>query len=115
VKAGQIRARVQIQQRALGQDTAGALKPVWTTLGTVWAEMRSIGGVERLAPQLDQTVAMATHQARMRKGAGGIVVKPSMSIVWDGRRFQITSVLDPDNRGIQQLLMLFEIVEPVHA
>jgi SPP1 family predicted phage head-tail adaptor len=115
MQAGALRARVQIQQRALGQDTAGALKPVWTTLGTVWAEMRSIGGVERLAPQLDQTVAMATHQARMRKGAGGIVLRPSMRILWDGRTFEITSVLDPDNREIQQVAMLFEIVEPVHA
>jgi hypothetical protein len=38
-----------------------------------------------------------------------------MRVLWDGRTFEITSVLDPDNREIQQVAMLFEIVEPVHA
>jgi SPP1 family predicted phage head-tail adaptor len=115
MKAGAMRARVTIQQRTLAQDAAGAHKPAWDDLGTVWADVRSIGGFERLAPQVDQTVATATHTARMRKGAQGIVLRPSMRLLWDGRVFEITSVLDPDNRGIQQLAMLFEIVEPVHA
>ena len=115
MKAGALRARVAIQQRALAQDASGALAATWSTLGTVWADVRSIGGFERLAPQLDQTVATATHTARMRKGAQGITLRPSMRLLWDGRIFEITSVLDPDNRGAQQLVMLFEIVEPVHA
>lgn len=115
MRAGQLRARVTIQQRALGQDTSGALVPAWSNLGTVSADVRSIGGFERLAPQLDATVATATHTMRLRKRAGGITPRPSMRILWDGRVFEITSVLDPDNRGIQQLLTLYEVVEPIHA
>ena len=115
MKGGQLRHRVIIQQRALAQDASGALAPTWHTLGTVWAEVRSIGGVERLAPQVDGMVALATHQARMRKRAAGITPTPSMRLLWDGRTFEITSVLDPDNRGIQQVLTLFEIVEPQYA
>ena len=113
MQSGRLRHVITIQQRTLAQDAGGALAPNWVDLATVRAEMRSPAGLERVQAGMDQTVATVTHQARIRARQGDFT--PAMRVVWKGRIFQIVSVTDPDNLGVQQMLDCFEVVQPVRV
>lgn len=115
MRSGNLGQRVTIQRRTLAQDTGGALAPAWANVATIWAEVRSPAGIERFVQETEQRVATATHQVRIRAGAAGVAIVPSMRLVWGGRVLEVLSVLDPDNRGAQQLLICLEIVEPAYA
>lgn len=115
MRAGTLRGRVTLQQRTLAQDSGGALAPGWTNVATAYAEVRSPAGIERFVQESEQRVATATHQVRFRAGAFGVTVVPSMRLTWRTLVLEIMSVLDPDNRGIQQVAICMQIVEPVNG
>lgn len=110
MRAGRLRHRVTIQHRTLGQDDAGALVETWATTAVVWADVRTVGGGERLQPGIEQTVATMQHQVTIRRHPTTIL--PSQRVIWQGRTLEITSVQEPDNRQRLVLLMCQEIVEP---
>jgi len=115
LRSGTLREVITIQQRTRAQDAGGALKPVWSDVATIRAEVRSPAGIERFVQETEQRVATATHQVRIRAGAAGVAILPSMRVVWGGRILEVLSVLDPDNRHIQQVLICMQIVEPVNG
>ena len=115
MRAGILRQRVTFQQRTLAQDSGGALAPAWANVATVYAEVRSPAGIERFVQESEQRIATATHQVRFRSGAAGVTILPSMRVMWRNRVLEILSVLDPDNRGVQQVAICMEIVEPVNG
>ncbi len=108
MQIGRLRHRVTIQQRTLVQDAAGAATYTWATFATVWAEVRTPAGMERLAPEVDQVRASLTHTVRIRSGSG--TISPAMRVVWGSRTLEVISVTDPDNRGESQVLLCNELV-----
>jgi len=75
------------------------------TTTTMRGNVTSMTGRELVAN--DQVTAMATHQIETRFRED-ITTKDTM--IWDGRYFGITSIVEPDNRRRRLLLMCTEIV-----
>jgi SPP1 family predicted phage head-tail adaptor len=64
-RLGKMRHRVEIQTEALTSDGGGGGSSAWTTVATVWAEVKPLTGSEGLrAMQLTNPV---THEIRMRQ------------------------------------------------
>ena len=110
MRAGRLNKRVTFQRRTLTQDASGATVPNYATFATVWAQVRTPGGFERLQPEIEAMRATLTHQVQVR--AGSVTPRPSDRIVWGGRILEILSIADPDNHGAGYTLNCTEIVEP---
>jgi SPP1 family predicted phage head-tail adaptor len=64
-RLGKMRHRVEIQTEALTADGGGGGASTWTTVATVWAEVKPLSGSEGLrAMQLTNPVS---HEIRMRQ------------------------------------------------
>ena len=103
MRAGTLRTRVLIQQRALGRDGFGQQVTTWSTLSEAWAAIEPMSGREL---ELAQAVsAEVTHQVTIRYRPG---ITQAMRIVYNGRVFDIHSVLDADMRHREMVLMCGE-------
>jgi len=109
MRAGRLNKRVQFQRRTLTQDVSGATVSTYAPFATVWASVRTPGGFERLAGEVESVRTILTHQVQVR--AGSVTPKPSDRILWSGRVLEILSVADPDNHGAGYLLNCTEIVD----
>lgn len=105
MKIGKLRHRVAIQAYTALRDSFGAEQPEWADVATVWASVAPISGKEYFASA--QTNAELTTKITMRY-LGGIT--PNMRVVFDGRIFEIVSVLNYEERNVEQSLLCKEIV-----
>lgn len=94
VRIGELRHRVRIEARLRVPDDGGGASKTWAMLAEVWAAIEPAGGSERV--DADQLAGRVTHVIQMR--AGGPAVRPDMRIVWQGRVFEIRSVIDMGER-----------------
>ncbi len=106
MRAGLLRHRLVIQQAdAVQKNTYGEPQsPTWTTIATVWGEVKPLMGKERFTAQ--QVQADVTHQITLRSRA----VSPSNRILFGARVFGILEVLRPSEREISLTLMAREEV-----
>jgi SPP1 family predicted phage head-tail adaptor len=108
MRAGRLRHRIIIQKFTAGQDVYGAEVLTWSTLATVWAEVRSTGGREQVQPD-EQVFATRTHEVTIRRLAQRLT--PKMRVLWSGRILEITDVREPDNRLRMLQLVCTEIID----
>ena len=94
------RHRVEIQTYALTFDAEGGSSRAWSTQATVWAKVNPIMGTE--ADTADQIKSKLTHRITMRKYEGGFTSETR--IKFDGKFFNILSVVDPDYRGCFEVI-----------
>ncbi len=113
MRAGRLRHRVQVQSLVVSQDGYGEPVETWGTAATVWAEMTpSLRATrEAFATVSEQRSARTTYQCRLRHpvpglGAGGLTPKETR-VVWQGRVFEVESVMDPDGRGCERVLLCY--------
>lgn len=64
MRAGRLRQRVQIQERAETRDEHGGTEPNWNTIATVWASVEPLRGRELFEAQ--QLKERTTMRVRMR-------------------------------------------------
>lgn len=99
---GRLRHRVTIQALTRTPDTGGGYTETWSDTATVWAAVEPLAGTERLrAMQVSPTLS---HRIRMRYRAD---VSSAQRLVYNGRAFDITSVVDVDERH-RELQLLAE-------
>src|SRR5690606_24006417 len=97
--AGQLRHRITIQA-ATETNTSGSLSISWSDLATVWAAVEPLSGREYFAVQQSQNVVSTRIRIRHRAD-----VTPQMRVSWDGRIFEIESIInDPTNAREVQLM-----------
>jgi SPP1 family predicted phage head-tail adaptor len=106
MRAGRLRHRVTIQEYTESQNTYGEVTKSWVDFATVWAAMEPARGREFWESQ--QINAETTSTVVLRYLAG---VKPEMRVLYDGRVFQILSVINPDERNRELQLRVKEVVE----
>lgn len=103
---GKFRHRVTIQSPTITRSARGAEVLTWSSVATVYADIRTAGGSETtLSTQLE--VATLTHSIQIRYRTG---IVPKMRAVWGSRVFSIESVGEPDNRMRTLVLSCREIV-----
>ena len=91
--AQQLNSKVVIKQPAAVQDAAGQPIPTWTTLATVWANIRSLNGLETIKGGAEASVAKASIRIPYRTD-----VTSAMRVVHGSTTYEIKAVL-PDVAG----------------
>ena len=108
MRAGPLRKRVTIQQKTVTRDAYGAEVIAWATYMSGWASVEPLQGREYLEAQ--QVQAGVSTRVRMRVQPGKRVT-PGMRAQYDGRIFNIISVIDVNEAGEELQLMCDEQVE----
>jgi SPP1 family predicted phage head-tail adaptor len=105
MKAGKLRHRLTLQNKTKTRDEYGAETEGWVDVATVWAAIEPLQGREYLAAQ--QIQADVTHRITIRYRAD---IRPAMRGVLGARAFDITSVIDPEERHQELQLMAVEVI-----
>ena len=106
MRAGQLRHRVTLQQKgSVTQNEFGEEVISWTTVDIVWASVEPLRGREFI--QAKQEQAMIDTKIRMRHRDG---VTPVLRAVWNGRVYDILSVVRPEERQREIELMCREVL-----
>lgn len=100
MRAGQLRHRVALQTAVEAANGYGEVIKTWSTAATVWASVEFLAGREYFAAR--QAEAETTVRITIRQRSG---IHERMRAVWDGRTFDIESVIaDPTNARQLQLM-----------
>ncbi len=106
IRAGKLRHKITIQQRSTERDEYGGVPDAWTDVATVRASVEPLQGREFYASQQMQAEVTTRFRIRYRSG-----VKPAMRVRFNERSYDITSVINPDERNGELHLMAVEIIE----
>jgi SPP1 family predicted phage head-tail adaptor len=98
-QVGMYRQRVTLQDLVETIDSYGQAIQTWTTLRTMWAEVRFLRGQE--LPNIRQTWATATHIISCRWQGSSVQPSPRMRFVLgkDGRVMNILSRQNIEERN----------------
>ena len=92
---GQLRHRLTLQMvTSSSKSSYGRRVKTKGDLGKVWGSVEPLTGREQLIAA--QTQSKATHRIRIRHREN---VSPHLFVIHDGRRFEIESTLDVNERG----------------
>lgn len=104
--AGLLRHRITMQEhKEIGRDQYNNPKSEWVDICRVWASIEPISGREYWASA--QTQSEVTHRIRIRYRRG---IKPTMRIIYQGRIFEIETIIDYQERHEYLQLMCKEVV-----
>ncbi len=90
---GRLRHRLSLENASRTPDGGGGAAETWTTAAQVWGQIRPIGGSEGF--NADAITGRISHEITLRYRAG---VTPAMRLISGNRRFEITAVIDIDER-----------------
>ena len=108
MRAGRLRQRVTIQTLTTTTNDYGEPVQTWSTTATVGGDLTPLmaGAREAFAMQGAQLQARVGYQCRMR----GRSLSPATNrLVVAGRLFEVTGVMDPDGRGVETVVMCYEV------
>lgn len=91
---GPMRNRLAIQSRTTTKDSYGAAVESWSTAATVWGRIEPLSGRELW--QAQQVRPDVSHKVTLRAYAG---LTPRHRLLFGSRVFEISSVLNIDERG----------------
>ena len=83
--------RVTIQSQSATQDAAGQPVDTWSTLATVWANIRYLSGLETLRADAPTATAKASIRIRRRTD-----VTAAMRVVYGSTTFRILAVMQDE-------------------
>jgi SPP1 family predicted phage head-tail adaptor len=98
-RPGDLRRRIQIQQRSMSQDSFGQQSTVWTTIATVWAEILPVAGT-----QLDRARSVyneTSHQVTVRwqPFLENIKLVGTYRLLYAGRFFDVGASMNEEERN----------------
>jgi len=102
MRAGQLRTRITIERPSPEQDGAGQPIESWKPVVTVWADLRTVSGLETIRAGAETAIVKASARIRWRPG-----LDSSMRVLAGGSVFQITAVL-PDLSRRQYIDLVLE-------
>lgn len=107
LESGKLRNRVTIVAPASTQDSTGGFSQSdYTTVLECWAEIRTLSGNEAMGAGAE--VSTVLHLVTIRY-PNGTPINASMQVVFQGRKFQIVSVENPDERTKKLVLRCVEL------
>jgi SPP1 family predicted phage head-tail adaptor len=105
VIAGTLRHKINLQSKTGTPDEYGEPIESWTTYATVRARISPLSGEELIAAQ--QVQAETTHNVEIRYRAA---VTTTNKIIFGSRTLEIVSIVNPDERNKNQILLCRELV-----
>jgi len=97
--AGDLWARITVQQPTSTQNEVGESTLTWATYATVWADIQPLGGRE--AERYAETIGLSTHKITLRYLSG---LTSSMRIIYDGRTLEIGQVNERERKWIHEAI-----------
>lgn len=92
---GDLRHRITIQSRTPTPDEMGGFTEAWSSVATVWSDIKPISANERMfAMKLEDNT---THKIRIRHRAG---LDAGMRILFGSRTFQIKGIITDEERRV---------------
>lgn len=110
MQAGRLRERLAIQGYAVVADGMGGETQSWSTLATVWGQVRMVAGLEQYSTAADQVQGTVTHKVNLRQNAGDVALTVRHRFNWGGRILQIVSIGDMEGRRREQVVLCREVV-----
>ena len=101
--AGRLDKRVIVKYLVEAQDSFGGADATWTTLKTVWASINPVSARDFIQGQ--QAQSETSHKIITR--ASGIT--KNMRVYFGTRIFEISGVLNKDEKGAEYTIMAKEI------
>lgn len=102
-----MRHQIGVQRLVTGYDASGDPVETWETKATVWAAVEPLRGDEYFTAIT--THATISHRVTMRPYPG-LRITPKDRLNFNGRLFDIKSVIDIEERGRELELMCLEQV-----
>ena len=106
MRIGKLRHKVEVQRFVTKKDEWGNTIEAWETLANVWAAIEPMKGEEFFAAMAFQSEI--THKVTMRYFGERITTKDLL--VFNGRTFDIESVINVEERNKELVLMCKEKV-----
>jgi len=103
MRAGLLRKKITIQELSSAQNEYGEAEDTWQEFATVRAGVEPLR--EREYFEAKQTQSESTKKFRIRYLAG---VTNKMRILYDGKTFDIESVIDTDERHRELVILAVE-------
>lgn len=100
MRAGRLRHRITIKQRASGRDASGAPVDTYTDVCTVWAFVSILTGKERWAGEHTLNNYDAGVTIRYRPD-----LTEDMQVHFEGRVLDIKNIIDPIGNKSDMILM----------
>lgn len=101
--AGALRQRIDLQSAVETRDAIGGVIRTWSTIATVWGEIRPMNSHETVANR--QVVGRITHFIKIRHYAA---LRQTWRVKYGTRTFNITGIRNIDERGKVQVLDAIE-------
>jgi SPP1 family predicted phage head-tail adaptor len=105
MRIGLLRSRIEVQQQTSSVDSIGQPLDTWTTIKTLWADIRLSKGMEVINADMPTSMVKASIRVRYTTG-----VHAGMRIVHNNTIFNILSV-QPDIARKEYVDFVCEIVE----
>lgn len=96
MRAGALRQRVTFQTATITQNSVGEPVNSWSNIGTVWARVEPLAGKERFAAMQQQ--ADVDYRITCRYSSTVAALAPEDRATWNGKTFDIKSVLNTETR-----------------
>lgn len=106
MKFGRLRHRVRIDEKMATRNGFGEEVITWSQVGVFWASVEPLRGREFV--EMRQAHADVTTRIRLR--VQDMTITPAMLATYDGREFEIESVIEVNERGRELHLMCRERV-----
>jgi len=105
LQAGKLRHRIQIVRPSGAQDASGGINPTdYSVVANTWAEINTLSGRDLLTS--DQFMSQVNLQIKIRWRSD---VDSGCRIWFNTKTFQITAVMNPDQRTKMLVLNAVEI------
>jgi SPP1 family predicted phage head-tail adaptor len=101
---GEYRHRITIQEKGMTPDGEGGWEEGWNDLQTVWAKIEPIQARQQY--QFNSVGVDASHRIKVR---GGVAVKEEHQILFGTRTFEIKTIENIEERGIELVITCREM------
>lgn len=96
--------RINIEQRAAGEDALGQPVETWELVAAVWADIKHLSGLSAIKAGADVSLVQASIRIRHRTG-----IDAGMRVTHGGQQYDIKAVL-PDGKR-QYLDIVCQVVQ----
>lgn len=103
IRSGDMKRRITFQTRSATKDGYGQESTTWSDLLSCWADIQPLSGRELVAAQAQ--LAETTHEIQIRYRTG---ITAALRVVYQGRIFNVLSVIDQDMQHRRLSLMCSE-------
>ena len=105
MRSGRLRHLMWLKEPTHTSDGMGANTTTWGTVEVFWGSVEPLRGREWIASGLENSEVSGKIVRRYKSG-----ITPDMIVAFGSRTFQIVSVINVDERNIEQQLMVTEKV-----